>query len=138
MPGIAVALLTEDKERLTVLHSRLEGTQVGQIVFSYLGFPSTPSDPILRQIQEVRAELVLVDIDPTAEQRAISAIELIRSSTNDVELFAVGEMNHPATIVSTMRAGAVEFLERNANAEGIAEALVRHSATRNKNRSSAG
>ena len=138
MPGIAVALLTEDKERLTVLHSRLEGTQVGQIVFSYLGFPSTPSDPILRQIQEVRAEIVLVDIDPTAEQRAISAIELIRSSTNDVALFAVGEMNHPATIVSTMRAGAVEYLERNANAEGIAEALVRHSATRNKNRSSAG
>ena len=90
MPGIAVALLTEDKERLTVLHSRLEGTQVGQIVFSYLGFPSTPSDPILRQIQEVRAEIVLVDIDPTAEQRAISAIELIRSSTNDVALFAVG------------------------------------------------
>jgi pilus assembly protein CpaE len=138
MPGIAVALLTEDKERLGILQSRLEGTEVGQNVFAHLGFPGTPSDPILRQIQDVHAEIVLVDIDPMTEQRGISAIELIHAATNDVALFAVGEMNHPATIVASMRAGASEYLERNANSEAIGEAVLRHSATRSKNRSSAG
>jgi pilus assembly protein CpaE len=138
MPGIAAALLTEDKERLTVLHSRLEGSRLGQIVFSNLGFPSGPSDPVLRQIQDNRAEVVLVDIDPHSEQRGISAIELIRASTNDITVFAVGEMNHPATIVATMRAGANEYLERNSTPEAIGEALARYSAVRGKLRSTAG
>jgi pilus assembly protein CpaE len=138
MPGIAVALLTEGKERLTVLQSRLENTQAGQIVFSHLGFPTTPADPVLRQIQDVHAEVVLVDIDPQAEQRALSAIELIRSSTNDIALFAVGEMSHPAAIVASMRAGASEYLERNASPEAIAEAFTRYSATRVKSRAASG
>jgi pilus assembly protein CpaE len=138
MPGIAAALLTEDKERLNVLHSRLEGSRMGQVVFSHLGFPSSPSDPVLRQIQDVHAEVVLVDIDPSAEQRGISAIELIRASTNDITVFAVGEMNHPTSIVAAMRAGANEYLERNSTAEHIGEALARYSAVRGKMRSSAG
>src|ERR1700686_177410 len=109
MSGIAAALLTEDRERLPVLESRLENTQAGQIVFSHCGFPSTPSDPILRQIQDAHAEVVLVDIDPHAEQRALSAIALMRSATADLALFAMGEMSHPATIVASMRAGATEY-----------------------------
>ncbi len=138
MAGIAVALLAEDKERLNLLQSRLENTQAGQIVFSHFGFPASPSDAILRQIQDVHAEVVLVDIDPQAEQRALSAIELIRSYTQDIALFAMGEMNHPATIVASMRAGATEYLERNATAEAIAEALMRLSAARGKTRASTG
>jgi pilus assembly protein CpaE len=138
MAGVAVALLAEDKERLNVLQSRLENTQAGQIVFSHFGFPSSPSDAILRQIQDVHAEVVLVDIDPQAEQRALSAIELIRSCTQDIALFAMGEMSHPATIVASMRAGATEYLERNAAAEAIAEAFMRLSAARGKTRTSSG
>src|SRR5262249_32148448 len=138
MPGIAAAVLTEDKERLPVLHSRLEGVRLGQVVFSHLGFPASPSDPVLRQIQDVHAEVVLVDIDPHAEQRGLAAIELIRSSTNDITVFAVGEMNHPATIVATMRAGANEYLERNSGPEAFADALARYSAARGKLRSAAG
>jgi pilus assembly protein CpaE len=136
MPGIAAALLTEDKDRLPVLQSRLEGTPAGQIVFSNLGFPGSPADPILRRIQDVHAEVVLVDIDPQAEQRALDAIELIRTSTNDIALFAIGEMNRPATIVASMRAGASEYLERNCPPEMIAEAFTRYSATRIKSRAS--
>ena len=138
MSGIAAALLTEDRERLPALQSRLENTQAGQIVFSHCGFPSTPSDPILRQIQDAHAEVVLVDIDPHAEQRALNAIALLRSATEDLALFAMGEMSHPATIVASMRAGATEYLERNAPAEAIAEAFLRLSSSRIKNRASAG
>ena len=46
MHGIAVTLLTEDKERLTVLQQRLESTQMGRNVFGHVGFPTSPTDAI--------------------------------------------------------------------------------------------
>lgn len=136
MQGVAVAVLTEDKDRLPVLRHRLDNTQVGRSVFSFAGFPSGAADSILRQIQDVHAEVVLVDIDPHNEQRALAAIELIKSSTNDLTIFAAGVMTSPNTIVSAMRAGAGEYLERESSSEVIAEALNRFSATRAKARSS--
>jgi len=138
MHGIAVTLLTEDKERLSVLQQRLDGTQLGRNVFSHVGFPASPTDPVLRQIQDVRSEIVLVDLDPHNAQRAINTIELIHSATTDIAIFAVGEMNHPPTIVAAMRAGAREYLERNATAEALVEAFTRFSASRSKTRTSAG
>ncbi|SRR6266496_671605 len=138
MQGVAVAVLTEDKERLPVLRHRLDNTQVGRSVFSYAGFPVGPADPILRQIQDVHAEVVLVDIDPRNEQRALSAIELIKSATNDLAIFAAGPMTSPNTIVAAMRAGAGEYLERDSAAEAIAEALNRFSMKRSKARSASG
>lgn len=138
MPGIAVSLLTEDQERLSVLQSRLESVQAGQIVYSHLGFPTGPSDPVLRQIQDVHTDVVLVDIDPKAEHRSLTTIELIRSSTEDIAVFAMGEMVHPATIVACMRAGASEYLERNAPAEVISDGFTRFAATRGKSRAASG
>ena len=130
MHGIAVTLLTEDKERLAVLQQRLESSQIGRNVFSHVGFPSTQTDPVLRQIQDVRAEVALVDIDPENMQRAIRAIELIHSSTSEIVIFAVGPMNLPETIVSAMRAGAREYLERTATVETMVEAFNRFTASR--------
>jgi pilus assembly protein CpaE len=138
MHGIAVALLTEDKERLSVLQQRLESTQIGRDVFGHVGFPTSATDQVLRQIQDVRAEVVLVDIDPQNGQRAIHAIELISSNTSDIAIFAVGGMTNPEAIVSAMRAGAREYLERNTTAEAIVEALTRFAATRSKARTSSG
>lgn len=138
MQGIAVSLLTEDRERLSVLQHRLEASEMGRSVFSHVGFPTAATDPILRQIQDFRSEVVLVDIDPGNAQRAIHAIELIRSTTSDIAIFAVGEMNHPAAIVAAMRAGAGEYVERNLTTEALVDALTRFSATRSKARSSAG
>lgn len=138
MHGIAVSLLSEDKERLTVLQQRLESTQMGRNVFSHVGFPASATDSILRQIQDVRAEVVLVDIDPQAIHRAIHAIELIHSNTSEIVIFAIGAMNDPAVIVSAMRAGAREYLERNAAAESLVEAFSRFATSRSKNRTTAG
>lgn len=138
MHGIAVALLTEDRERLAVLRHRLENSQAGRMVFTYVGFPANASDPILRQIQDVRADIVVVDIDPRAEARALEAIELIRSNTSQIAIFAVGELSNPATIVATMRAGVTEYLERNATAENMAEALSRFGNARSKTRAASG
>jgi pilus assembly protein CpaE len=138
MHGIAVTILSENRERLSVLQHRLEVTQMGRTVFSNAGFPSVATDPILRQIQDVRAEVALVDIDPEDVHRAIRAIELIRATTSDIAIFAIGDITHPATIVSAMRAGAGEYLERNLSSDAILEALTRFTASRGKSRTSSG
>src|SRR6266403_2347846 len=138
MQGVAVTLLTEDRERLPVLQHRLEGTGMGRNVFSHVGFPASPTDPVLRQMQDVRTEVVVVDIEAGNAQRAISTIELIQANTSEIAIFAVGEMNHPATIVAAMRAGAGEFLERNATSEALIEVLTRFAASRGKGRTSSG
>ena len=138
MHGIAVSLLSEERERLSVLQHRLESTQMARIVFSHVGFPAAATDPVLRQVQDVRTEVVFVDIDPANPQRAIHAIELIRATTSDIAIFAIGEMNHPPAIVAAMRAGAGEFVERNAPADALVDALTRFTATRSKIRTSSG
>ena len=59
MHGISVALLTEDHDHLTALQNRLEATRLARVVFSQVGFPVGPTDAIVRQIQDLRAEVVL-------------------------------------------------------------------------------
>jgi len=129
IPGIAVALLTEDREQSVVLHSRVESTNLARTALSHVGFPVGPADPVMRQLQDQHAEVVLVDIDAQNPQRAIRTIELIHASTPDVTIFAVGEMSQPTVIVSAMRAGAREFLDHNASREVLVEAFTRFSAT---------
>ncbi len=129
MPGIAVALLTEDREQSEVLHSRVESTNLTRTVLSHVGFPAGPGDAILRQLQDQRAEVALVSIDSRNPGRAIHAIELIHISIPDVTIFAMGEMSQPANIVSAMRAGAREFLDHAASREALIEAFMRFSAT---------
>jgi pilus assembly protein CpaE len=138
MQGVAVTLLTEDRERLSILQHRLESTGMGRNVFSHVGFPTSATDPVLRQMQDVSTEVVIVDIETSDAKRAISTIELIQANTSEIAIFATGEMNHPPTIVAAMRAGAGEFLERNATSEALIEALTRFAASRGKGRTSSG
>ena len=136
MHGIAVALLTEDREQSVILQNRLESTHVARTVFSHIGFPVSATDAVLRQVQDQHTEVVLIDVNTENPQRAIRAIELIRATTNDTAIFAIGEMRNPMTIVGAMRAGAGEFIDRMSGADGLIEAFTRHSAARSKTRSS--
>src|SRR5271163_3814663 len=126
MHGIAVALLTEDREHLSALQNRLEETRLGRAVFNHVGFPAGPTDSILRQLQDSRAEVVIVDIPAQDSQRAIRTIELIRATTLQIAIFANGEMTQPAS----MRAGAGEYLDHSAGYEALLEALTRFSSVR--------
>lgn len=132
MHGIAVALLSEDREQLSALQSRLEATRLGRAVFSQVGFPTGATDSILRQLQESRAEVVVVDVSPRDVQRAVHAIELIKTTTLQIAIFASGEMTHPAGIVASMRAGAGEYIDSSAGSDALLEALTRYSASRTR------
>ncbi|HUO13823.1 MAG TPA: AAA family ATPase [Verrucomicrobiae bacterium] len=138
MHGIAVALLTEDRDRLSVLQTRLEATRLGQAVFTNVGFPLGPTDVILRQLQDSRAEVVLIDITTHDPQRAVRTVELIRATTQQIGIFANGEMTKPANIVATMRAGAIEYLDDNAGSDALLEALTRFSSARTRAPGTAG
>ena len=138
MHGIAVALLSEDQDQLSALQSRLESTRLGRAVFSHLGFPSGPTDSILRQIQESRAEVVVVDVSSRDAQRAVRAIELIKATTLQITLFASGELSPPANIVATMRAGAGEYIDSSAGSDALLEALTRYTSSRTRAFGSAG
>jgi pilus assembly protein CpaE len=138
MHGIAVAVLTEDREQEVLLQNRVESTLLARIVFSHIGFPVAATDPIVRQIQDHHTEIVIVDVDPENPQRAIQSIEVLRASTSDLAVFAYGEMRNPMTIVTAMRAGASEYLERNSDANQLLDAFARFSAQRTKTRGTAG
>ena len=138
MHGIAVALLTEDEDHLSALQTRLEATRLAQAVFSHVGFPAGPTDSILRQLQDSRAEIVIVDIPPRDAQRAIHTIELIRATTQQIGIFANGEMTQPANIVASMRAGAGEYVDHSGGHEALLEALTRFSSSRTRNLGGAG
>jgi len=130
MHGIAVALLSEDREQLTALESRLEATRLGRVVFSHVGFPTGSTDSILRQLQESRAEVVVVDVSSRDAQRAVRAIELIKTTTLQIAIFASGEMTQPAAIVASMRAGAGEYIDSSAGSDALLEALTRYTSSR--------
>jgi pilus assembly protein CpaE len=132
MHGISVALLTEDRDHLSTLESRLEATHMGRVVFSHVGFPAGPTDSILRQLQDSRAEVVVVDIPLHDTQRAVRAIELIRATTLQITIFANGEMSQPASIVASMRAGAGEYIDHSAGSDALLEALTRYSSSRTR------
>ena len=120
--GIAVALLPEDRERLTRLQDRLRATNLGREVFSHIGFPVSATHTIIRQLQESGAEIVIVDVPSQSPQRAIRAIELIRATT-EVAIFATGVMTQPANIVASMRNGASEYVDRSAGHEALLESF---------------
>src|SRR5215467_14133137 len=132
MHGIAVALLTEDRERLSTLQNRVEETRLGRAVFSHAGFPAGPTDAILRQLQDSKAEVVVVDISTRDPQHAIRTIELIKTTTLQIAIFANGEMTLPANIVASMRAGAGEYIDDSAGSDALLEALTRYSSSRTR------
>jgi hypothetical protein len=138
MHGIAVALLSEDRERLSELQGRVEATRLGRVVLSNVGFPAGPTDPILRQIQDLRAEVVVVDISAYNPQAAVKGIEIIQSNTLQLAIFANGSMQQPTTIVAAMRAGAGEYLDDSAGSDALLEALTRFSSNRTRTRGGAG
>jgi len=135
MYSIAVGIFSENPERLLVLQQRIESTQLARVVFAHSGFPAGPTDPAIRRIQDLHADIVLVDVDPQGPRLAMQAIELIHSNANSASVFAVGTMSDPSVIVAAMRAGAREYLERDAGSESFTDALKRYSIASSKLRS---
>jgi DNA-binding NarL/FixJ family response regulator len=73
-----------------------------------------------------------VDIAADGVTSALRAIELLHQELPDAAVFAVGPMTQPQLIVSAMRAGVREYIERPTTTTDLLEAFVRLTATRRK------
>ena len=138
MHGIAVALLTEDQNHLSALQSRLEATRLGQAVFSHVGFPAGPTDAILRQLQDSRAEVVIVDIPAQDAQRAVRTIELIRATTQQIAIFANGDMTQSRQHRGQHARRRWRISGSLRRIRALAEALTRFSSSRTRSLGGAG
>src|SRR5260370_35136138 len=129
MHGIGVSILSESPERLAILQQRIESTQMGRVVFTHSTFPVNASDPAIRRMQDLRTEIVLVDIGSHQTRRAMQAIEFIPANVANASEFAAGVINDPTAIVSGMRAGRREYLEREAASSAFSASRRRFAST---------
>ena len=132
MPELSVAVFATDNDQRTVLQVLVDGTNVARTVCSSATLPLASNDPVIRRTHGFAPDVVLVDIPAEAAAGALRALELLRQELPDTALFAVGSLSQPHLIVSAMRAGAQEYIERPTTTTDLLEAFVRLTSTRRK------
>jgi pilus assembly protein CpaE len=131
MPELSVVVVATDSEQRSVMQVMVDGTGVArtrQIVGTY---PVASTDPALRKIHATNPDVIMIDI-PADSFAAIRAIELIHQEVPAAVVFALGSLTQPQVIVSAMRAGAREFIERPTTITDLLEAFVRLSSAQRK------
>ncbi len=134
MPELSVVIVASDSEQRAVLQVLVDSTSVARTVHTCASFPVAATDPVTRRIQTANADVVLVDIPADNASHALHAIEMLHQELPDSALFAVGGLSQPQVIVSAMRAGAREFVERPTTTTDLLEAFVRLSTAQRKSR----
>ncbi len=132
MPELSVVVIAQDSEQRAVLQVLVDGTSVARVVHTCTSYPVVVSDPVLRRVQSASPQVVLVDVPTDNHTLALRAIELIHQEVRDAAIFAVGSMSQPQVIVSAMRSGAREFIERPTTTTDLLEAFVRLTAAQRK------
>jgi pilus assembly protein CpaE len=115
MPELSVVIVASDSEQRAVLQVLVDGTSVARTTHSAPTYPVGGSDPPVNNTSA-----------------ALHAIELLRHELPETSVFAIGSMAQPQVIVSAMRAGAKEFIERPTTTTDLLEAFIRLSSTQRK------
>src|SRR5277367_3868766 len=132
MPELSVAVFATDNDQRAVLQVVVDGTSVARTVCSDATMPLAANDPVIRKTQAFAPDVILVDIATDGVTAALRAIELLHQEIPSSALFVVGPMTQPQLIVSAMRAGVREYIERPTTTTDLLEAFVRLTATRRK------
>jgi pilus assembly protein CpaE len=125
MAELSVVIVATDNEQRTVMQVLVDGTSVARTVHTCASFPVAASDPVTRRVQAAAPDVVMVDIPVDNAGMALRAIELLHQELPETAVFAIGGMSQPQVIVSAMRAGAREFIERPTTTTDLLEAFVR-------------
>ena len=134
MPELSVVIVATDSEQCTVLQVLVDCTSVARTVHTCATFPVAAADPVTRRVRTANPEVILVDIPPDNTPTALRAIELLHQEMPDSAVFAIGNLNQPQVIVSAMRSGAREFIERPTTTTDLLEAFVRLTAAQRRGR----
>jgi pilus assembly protein CpaE len=132
MAELLVVIIATDSEQRAVLQVLVDGTSVARTVHSAASYPTVGTDPFFSRVQAMNPDVTLVDIPSDAPTPALQTIELLHQEMPQVAVFAVGSMSQPQLIVSAMRMGAKEFIERPTTTTDLLEAFVRLSTTQRK------
>ena len=132
MPELSVAIFATDADQRAVLQALVDGTSVGHTVCANSTLPLSSTDPVLRRTQGFAPDVVLIDIAADQVASALRTVELLHQEIPATSIFVVGAMTQPHLIVSAMRAGAREFVERPTTTTDLLEAFVRLTASRRK------
>ena len=132
MAELSVVIIASDGEQRAVLQVLVDGTTVARTVHSAANYPAAAADSLLPRLQAMSVDVTLVDVPADDSVPALQAIEVLHQEMPDVAVFAIGSMSQPQVIVSAMRAGAREYIERPTTTTDLLEAFVRLSATQRK------
>jgi len=138
MSELTVVILSSDTEQRTILQMAVDNTGVARTAYTFSAYPTVANDAMLKRIGDVHADVAVIDIPPDSAPAALRAIELLHIEMPMVAIFAVGGTHEPQIIVSTMRSGAREYIERPTNTAPLLEAFARLNSQRRKTRSSGG
>jgi len=134
MAELSVVIVAVDNEQRTVLQVLVDGTSVARTAHTCASFPLAVSDPVVRRVRAATPDVILVDIPGDNPAVALRAIELLHQEMPDSAVFAIGTLSQPQVIVSAMRAGAREFIERPTTTTDLLEAFVRLTAAQRRTR----
>jgi pilus assembly protein CpaE len=132
MAELSVFIIATDNEQRAVMQVLVDGTSVARVVQAAANYPVMATDPLVSRIHSLKPDVVLLNIHPESTTPALHAIELIHQEVPNSAIFAIGSLSQPQLIVSAMRAGAVEFIERPTTTTDLLEAFVRLSAAQRK------
>ncbi len=132
MPELSVAIFATDNDQRAVLQVLVDGTSVARTVCTNSILPLAASDPVMRKTQAVGPDVILIDLTTEGISGVLRAIELLHQELPSSALFVVGPMTQPQLIVSAMRAGVHEYIERPPTTTDLLEAFVRLTSTRRK------
>ena len=132
MAELSVVIVATDSEQRTVLQVLVDGTSVARTVHTCASFPLAASDPVTRRVQAAVPDVLLVDIPSDNVITAMRAIDLLHQELPASAVFAIGNLDQPQVIVSAMRAGAREFIERPTTSNDLLEAFVRLTAAQRR------
>src|SRR5580693_4133662 len=132
MPELSVAVFATDNDQRAVLQVLVDGTSVARTVCSNPTLPMAANDPVIRKTQSFTPDVVLVDISTDGITSALRAVELLHQEIPNAAVFAIGPMTQPQLIVSAMRAGVREYIERPTTTTDLLEAFVRLTAIRRR------
>jgi pilus assembly protein CpaE len=132
MPELSVAIFATDSEQRDVLQVLVDGTRVAKTGQMSSTFPVAAADPMMRRIHGSKPDAVLVDIPLDNPAAALRTVELLHEEVPGSAIFAIGSMSQPQIIVTAMRSGAREFIERPTTTTDLLEAFVRLTAAQRK------
>lgn len=132
MPELSVAIFASDNDQRAILQVLVDGTSVARTVCANSVLPLSSNDPVLRRTQGFSPDVVIVDIATDGISGALRAVELLHQELPDTAVFVVGPMTQSQLIVSAMRAGVREYIERPTTTTDLLEAFVRLTSSRRK------